>query len=190
MTIDDLLQIAPAEGVSGGAYSGDEWALAEQKFGIVFPDDYKDLINTYKTGRFGSYLWLLSPFPDVPGWRNMEAFVPGAWDRLRVTRTEFPDFYYNGPLWPDANGLFPWCRDDNGGLICWEANREADPSLWTSVSLDSHYSPAIYTYAFPATDVLYKFLTREITFWDEEDEHPADAADYVPFEVMRGAAGY
>lgn len=43
------------------------WNEVEDKFNIVFPDDYKQIIDMYGSGAVNHFLWIYSPFSSVNG---------------------------------------------------------------------------------------------------------------------------
>jgi hypothetical protein len=105
-----------------------EWGNVEAKLGISLPQDYKEFIEEYGSGKIGNFLSIFNPFS-----RNKNVNLI---DQLQLQRGVFMEllsFGENLPyeLFPQAGGIFPFAMTDNGDVLFWLTLGE--PNAWTIV---------------------------------------------------------
>lgn len=105
----------PNEPIDG---TGD-WSAAEKDFGCTFPNDFKELIRVYGTGRFLD-IRIANPLKQ---WGQ---------DIIRDDINRFRELSeaceFTLPLFPEQPGYLPWGSDSNGHLYCWWTVGTSD--LW------------------------------------------------------------
>lgn len=132
MTVSELQKIvAPPE---DPVHSGDlkRWQAIEEAIGIEFPKDYFAIAVKYGSGEFLSgTLEIANPFdPAYETWIEYEL------KKLRRSQEDSPeDMPY--AVFPEADGLFPFGRDDNGNRFLWQMSGE--PDNWPIVCRSSEY---------------------------------------------------
>lgn len=116
--------------------SAERLAAAERTLGITFPDDYKDLVNTYGSGSFNDFMLVFIPYANNR-YRNMLEVSKEIIDAYRTSHDTFPD---QAPFPPfgEPGGLFPWARTDNGDVFYWKT--EGDPNMWPTVLFESRHA--------------------------------------------------
>ena len=126
---DRLLTLAhpPANPVNAG--SREEFAYFEIRLGTKLPDDFKSIINSFGSGEWLEFYWILNPF---------EPHFERLWDEdesemLRSIRESHRDWPQFEPYtaWPEPRGLLPWGGNSNGGFLCWIV--EGEPATWKTV---------------------------------------------------------
>lgn len=93
------------------------WNEVEDKFNIVFPDDYKQIIDMYGSGAVNHFLWIYSPFSSNTNLNLMNKFyeLKISYEYMKNNFPEkFPLEFYNG-----KRGIFPWGITDNGDELYW-----------------------------------------------------------------------
>lgn len=148
-------------------HTGDEesWKRFELEIGIVLPDDYKELINTYGTGGIGNFIWFLTPFvndDNVNYLKKMSVMI----EAYKTSKDSFQE-YYKYDVFPAENGLLPWGYTDNGDELYWKTDAEVDN--WEIVVYESA-SPDCYNYKMSVSEFLYKIIIRElrVDFFSDE----------------------
>lgn len=75
------------------------WNEVEDKFNIVFPDDYKQIIDMYASGAVNHFLWIYSPFSSNTNLNLMNKFyeLKISYEYMKNNFPEkFPLEFYNG----------------------------------------------------------------------------------------------
>jgi len=132
-----------------------DWADVAKDLGTDLPVDYKSLIETYGTGAFAEFLWVLNPF--TPN-ENL-SLISVAKRRLegeRENRRAFPIPY---PLFPEKGGLLPWAVTDNGDTLFWLT--VGNPEQWHTV-LNPSRSNDYHRYEVGAVGFLTGWLRDEL----------------------------
>jgi hypothetical protein len=102
-----------------------DWSEVESTLGASLPTDYKAFINAYGTGVLADFLWIYSPFAQV-----VEAnLVIQSTGELRTQRELREEIAFPYPLFPVPGGLLPVGRTDNGDVLFWRTEGEAE--AWT-----------------------------------------------------------
>ncbi|MCA9070123.1 MAG: SMI1/KNR4 family protein [Planctomycetaceae bacterium] len=150
MAIDDLTSFIPPP--SSPIQTSGDWSVAEQDLGVVFPSDFKDLIQTYGTGEFFGNLGIENPLRE---WGR-----DGIRDRLERYRELREACEWSFPLFPESPGLLPWGSDDNGHLYCWWT--EGQPDDWSIVQLFHGYEEdPLEIVPGPITQFLIDFVSNK-----------------------------
>lgn len=109
------------------------WATAQERLGITFPDDYKELMSVFGTGVFDNVVGVISP---VESPAALAALTKEVRERLRLARANEPVPYR---LFPDRGGLFPWAEAGDGCTLFWRTDR-GGPNDWTIAFCDADFS--------------------------------------------------
>ncbi len=136
----------------------DSWSAVEVQIGTVLPRDYMDFINTYGSGIVCGVLRICSPFsPDA----NVDlSWIEGVLGMYNVMRENAPD-PSKIPLFPEARGLLPCGKTENGGAhLMWEV--ENRPDMWRMTILDGDRLEVEY-FDCNMTDFIAKLINGEIS---------------------------
>jgi hypothetical protein len=161
-----LKQIAPPPSVPTEAQG--DWKQVEATIGLTLPDDYKNLISQYGTGRFSDFLYAFNPF-SVNECLNLINSSQRILEGERKFKEEFPF-----PLFPEPNGLFPWGSTDNGNYLYWHTKGE--PRDWAVIVCARETKHKFYEMS--TTQFLEKWLSRELIcqVFPDNNEYFPDAA--------------
>jgi hypothetical protein len=173
MSLSKLVALVPppTNPVDAGTYG--EWSGVEEELGIVLPEDYKLLVNTYGIGWFANWIGILSPFSE-----RLPLIHPGRLS-LMAPNAEHPRYYHPFQIFPKPGGPLPWGQDDNAGLFCWLT--EGAPEQWPTINLDSHYSAEYRRVDLTATGLLFGWLSGDLTGdWYPEDVIPTQEQVFTP----------
>jgi hypothetical protein len=134
MVIDELLSVVtpPAQPVEA---SGD-WGEVTTRLGFSLPVDYMQLVESFGSGSFNNFIWVLNPFATNPN-LNLLYCLTRTLGGLRVLREKHPDLI-PFPLLFEPSGLFPWGVTDNGDILCWITKGET--GHWSTVVLPRQHS--------------------------------------------------
>ena len=100
-----------------------DWSKAEAEVALTFPDDYKQVVEAYGTGRFFNFLWVYSPFDPASEWRLSNQLHLSA-DNLRAYKAE--GFGVPLPIYPEPGGLVNFGSTENCNLLNWVATGESN----------------------------------------------------------------
>lgn len=162
-----LKKVAPPPNIPDEAHG--DWQQVEATIGLGLPNDYKDLISEYGTGRFSDFIYTFNPF-STNKWLNLTNTSKKILDGERTLRGDFSEFPF--PLFPEPDGLFPWGSTDNGNYLYWYTKGE--PQDWTIVVWESR-GPEHEVYEMSITQFLGKWLSRELNcqvFPDSDEYFP------------------
>lgn len=133
------------------------WKEFENKEGIIFPQDYKEIINYYGTGGIGKFLWFLTPFETDENVNYIYKMKVMS-DAYRHSKLKFPeDFKHN--IFPENKGLLPWGFTDNGDELYWETGNKFED--WKIIIYESRSSD-YFEYEMSLCEFLYKLICGEI----------------------------
>jgi hypothetical protein len=150
------------------------WDEVEAALGFKLPGDYKQFVSTFGTGAVDGFLWVLNPFSRNPHLNLIEDARSTLSAEREFAEEAGPRIPY--PLYPDANGLFPWGGTDNGDVLYWL--RTGDPTAWSVVVRESR-GPDWCEYKMSTTEFLACVLTRDIICDIFPDDFPSDAPRFV-----------
>lgn len=144
-----------------------DWQQVEATLGLKLPDDYKQLISQYGTGRFSDFLYIFNPFA-ANEYFNL---IHSSKKILAAQRELKEEFLLT--LFPEPEGLFPCGATDNGNYLYWYTKGE--PHTWAIVVWESR-GPEYEIYNAAITEFLAKWLSREIDcqVFPETDEYFPD----------------
>ena len=156
MQIDNLRTILPVPPSPVETHCR-PWSAVEQEVGTRLPDDYKEFIELYGSGRIGAFIWVLNPFASNQFISLGRQIV----DRLGALEALARDFGEQCPypLFPQSGGLLPFAVTDNGDVIYWITN--GDPNAWRVVVNEAR-GPRYEEFASNATDFLAAILTHRV----------------------------
>ena len=141
-----------------------DWSAVETQLHTALPDDYKALIQTYGTGGFNEFIYVLNPFA-ANRYRNLFALKDDILSAYRTLQQNFPDEYPE-PAYPEPGGLLPWARCDIGDEFFWRT--AGAPNTWTVVAIMDDTNQ--YHYELSATEFLARLLSNRL----EPTCYPAD----------------
>jgi len=121
----------PAEPVEPGRPDG--WAAVEATLGTRLPADFKAFTELYGSGTVDDFLYLFNPFASGQG-GNLLVEKDQVLAAYRQTRARYPELLPLPPF-PDAGGVLPLGRTENGDELYWVT--EGDPDDWPVALLES-----------------------------------------------------
>jgi hypothetical protein len=153
VSIAELRRLAPAPAWPLGSGDEQRWLLAENKLGLRLPTDYKDLVQTYGSGRFGNFLTVFTPFVS-DGYVNLLTQDTLALDAYREVRAALPHAAPY-PAYPEPGGVLPWAQTDNGDVVYWLTEGPSDS--WPIVVIEARHG-SYEQYALSTTEFLARLL--------------------------------
>jgi hypothetical protein len=145
----------PAEPLEPG--EPERWPEVEAALGTALPDDYKEFIEIYGSGKFDDLLYLLNPFArDQAGNLLQQKDVMLA--AYAETRAKFPKRLPLPPF-PEPGGLLPLGRSDNGNELYWLT--EGKPAAWGVVAFAAR-STRHEIHRLAVTEFLARLLSAEL----------------------------
>lgn len=150
MSITELKNLVPPPPNPIHVGDADRWTEIGKSIGIELPSDYFDLCAAYGSGEFlAGPLEIENPFnPDYRVWVEYEL------NKIRRCSPDDVPF----PIFPDANGLFPFGRDDNGNRYYWLITMDRP---WPIVC-GSHEYTDWESVDYPITEFLTLLLKNEL----------------------------
>ena len=118
MTLTSLRTIIAPPDLPRESGSPAAWAAVEEELGIALPNDYKEYVHTFGTGKIADFVLPYNPFSDNR-FLNLLKQVPKQVGTLRQMKEEFGEEECPYPLYPDPAGLLPWGCTDNGNILFW-----------------------------------------------------------------------
>lgn len=134
------------------------WAEIEEALGTALPNDYKEYITTFGTGKMADFVWPYNPF-SANRFLNLLKQVPNQVGTLRQMKEEFGDEECPYPLYPEAEGLLPWGSTGNGDELFWLMI--GSPNKWPVV-INEARSSRFEQYDESMTSFLAKLLAGKI----------------------------
>jgi hypothetical protein len=137
--------------------AGGSWSYVEERLGVELPEDFKDFIQLYGSGRIDRFVSVLNPFSTRPTLNLLEQSTRQL-DALRELHDYFGE---QNPfeLYPTAGGLLPVAITDNGDVIHWLTS--GNPADWTIVVNEAR-SPDYEQFACNLTAFLEGLLVKSI----------------------------
>ena len=152
MLIDKLTSVLPLPDPREHNFN---WDTIEKTYDIIFPEDYKLLLNLYGHGSIDNFFWILTPFcedANINVFSQLET-MKNAYGAMRdYLQTEF-DYGYH----PQSGGLFPWCLTENGDELYWSKHK----GTLKIVVFEARYAKK-HEYEMGIIEFLYKLLSRDI----------------------------
>ena len=146
----------PADPVAPGRPDG--WAEVEAALGTQLPSDFKAFTELYGSGMVDDFLYLFNPFAaDQDG--NLLVEKDRVLAAYRQTRARFPD-RLSLPPFPEAGGVLPLGRTDNGDELYWVTSR--DPDDWLVALVESR-AALLEVHPMPVTGLLAALAANQLT---------------------------
>lgn len=148
-SLDQLISLAPPPKEPKYVNSIADFTAIEASLGTRLPADFKLLLQTYGSGSWTEFYWVMNPFdPRVSGfWFDPGHHEMGLWRELRRDDPELIPY----PVWPDTGGLLIWGGNENGGRLFWLT--EGDPDRWPTLAMRDR-TPEFDRFDQPCTDLL------------------------------------
>jgi len=139
--------------VSGTPIPGFDWVAVLTRMKRALPPDFARLVGEFGALRIGP---ATVSAPDGSG-TDFFAELAALSDRVKAERAAS-----GGPLGtvhPEADGLIPWGRLENGGYLCWVPLPEDEPKRWPVVVVDETLRSSV-TYKMSASRFLLELATH------------------------------
>jgi hypothetical protein len=131
--LEQLRRLLPPPAEPLEAAPPDGWAEVEAALGTGLPDDFKAFTELYGSGKVDDFLYLFNPFAE-----GQDGNLLFEKDRVLAayaeTRAKFPARLPLPPF-PEAGGVLPLGRTDNGDELYWVTG--GDPGDWLVALLES-----------------------------------------------------
>lgn len=127
MAINDLLNVIPPPDKPVECRDGVKWEHAQETLGTDLPKSFLEIGTCYGSGRFCGFLSILNPLS--PDFESAVTYL------LEVLRDVKESRRYSYGVFPDRPGLLPCGGDENGNMLHWLT--EGDAEDWPVV-LESH----------------------------------------------------
>jgi len=156
-----------------------EWEAVEATVQTALPNDYKEFIQRYGTGKIDDFLWVLSPATNNSHLKlaqRKDAILRA----LREHRESLAGLGRKLPfaIFPEPGGLLPWGFTDNGDVCYWRTG--SDPNTWRVVVNDGRGS-MWEEFAGTMTEFLTALLSRRhVSEILTNDEFPSDLISFRP----------
>ncbi|WP_433017000.1 hypothetical protein [Kribbella sp. CA-294648] len=169
-------------------YLGDgSWEELFGQLGTRLPAQYVELLETYGSGSWSSWLNFFSPLPaNTPdpqhAFRGLPVFATEILDIYRELRAAHPEFQ---PLavWPEPGGFFPFAESVDGDALGWLTI--GSPDDWPLIVYPRHYDQGP-----PLTTDLFDTLLGWLRGGAAPESFPKldpddDPLEYATFEPWR-----
>jgi len=133
----------------------------EKQLGFTFPDDYKQFIAVYGSGRFADFVGFPHPFHPSSDSSRFLRFAKQRLEGIAFTKRETPRHATLFPTWPESGGLFPFGYTDNGGTICWLT--DGIPEQWPVVLFPDSYYGDYELIRLPVSQLLSGWLSHRLS---------------------------
>jgi hypothetical protein len=97
-----------------------DWNEVEKHFGLAFPPDYKEFINSFGCIGINEFYYLFSPTTESKN-LNLITQVPLVNDGYFTSKDEFPEDFICD-YYPTLPGLLPFCVTSNGDYLFFKAD--------------------------------------------------------------------
>lgn len=155
------------------------WETSERDLGTALPDDYKEFVSTYGTGRIDGFLWIFTPAASSEHLNLVEANRAHA--RLLDEMREWDPGYRPYDLYPTPGGLLAFGATDNGNVIYWRTRGE--PNHWTVVAYESR-GPQHVDFNGSMTEFMAALLSREASCDIFPPDFPSAHPTFVPVDMI------
>lgn len=168
--IDDLKRVCPPPEAARVSLR-ETWNDFEQHYGLRLPEEYKQVVETYGTGAFKTFIYVFQPTHENQ-WLDLESMTDS-------TANSFRSQYLRGTLRTpvDPSRLHVIGGTDNGDRIYYVIEDEStSPDLW-KIAVNESDSHEWFSYDGGLTEFIYEFVTGLISvpmFPEDLDEFPAE----------------
>jgi hypothetical protein len=154
MSIDQLIEVMPAPSSPFETPPAGGWSQVEGRLGVSFPQDYRDFIDRYGSGKVADFLWIFNPFSANEN-LNLERQI----QRQAAVLDELKGYGEKNPYepFPSPGGILPVGITGNGDVIFWKT--EQDGGHWSVVVNDSR-SPEWELFNFSLSQFLIEVLAK------------------------------
>lgn len=173
MTIETLLKVAPPPAKPTHVFTA-PWEVIEEQLRTRLPQDYKDLMRVYGSGKFVDLFGIYHPL----GQTKWDSIVYNA---LMLQRSSGD---CRLPIYPMPGGLLVCGLTDDGAYICW-LTRGATPEEWPIVLWDVRprtEEEEFTMFECDLTDFIAGVLTTGILHGGEDQEDIDWLKAQKPFE--------
>jgi SUKH superfamily protein len=158
MTLERLRRlVAPPSPAPRGGGSPEQWRQVEAFLGLVLPQDYKALVDTFGCGQFVNFITVFTPFAHDES-ANLLAQPDLSLRAYQAVRAEFPEAAPY-PAFPEPGGVLPWALTSNGDVLFWLT--EGPSNTWPIIAVESRHG-AIERHNLTTTDFLAQLLAGEL----------------------------
>lgn len=157
-----------------------DWTLVQGTMRTPLPDDYKEFVRYYGTGKLDKFLWVMNPVATNP---NVNLINRGSviLDAFREYRVGLSALGEKIPFaaFPEPGGLLPWAFSDNGDVCYWRTG-SVDPNMWRIVLNDGRQS-MWEQFDGSMTEFIEALLSRRyVSDILTDDEFPSITASFEP----------
>jgi len=153
--------------------TAEDFDAVERQVGTL-PDDYKVFLTHFGTGIINRFLWVLNP---ASANQHLN-FLRGGEPILKALKELKSDGEYSPyPLYPEAGGLLPFGKTDNGDALFWL--RVGEPNQWP-VIVNAARDPDYEKFDCGMTDFLADILTRHTRCSIFPKSFPGEASIFLP----------
>ena len=174
MSLEHLKSLVPPPPLPREGGTKELWKQVESELGLVFPVDFRNLLDAYGTGIFDDFLWLNNPFA-----KNMNLNFGYFLNSQMVVLKELLDNGESIPfrLFPDPEGIVPWGTTENGDVLYWHtAELQND---WAVVVNESR-GDSWESFMMPTTEFLLGIMTKKIRATIFPDDFPSEDPIFKP----------
>ncbi|MEP7229796.1 MAG: SMI1/KNR4 family protein [Ginsengibacter sp.] len=154
------------------------WTEFENEIKIKLPDDYKNFINLYGTGRLAELIWVLNPFAAKERF-NLISFLNNKKNAYNYLEKEY-ELKIPFSLFSNGEGILPFAFTDNGDTIYWNI-KSLKIKESTIVLIDSRDS-LFEEYSYEFAEFLFKILNGLLNSSILNDED-IKSKDFVPLKT-------
>jgi hypothetical protein len=173
MSVSDVARLITPPNNPNEAPQQRDWSKIEAQLATSLPEDYKEFVDLYGTGKIDNFLWIFNPFSQN---ENINLAT-----QVRVQLTALSELQTYGEvlpykLFPDPNGIFPFGITENGDVLYW--NAVGQPEVWT-VLVNEARSPDWEAFGMTMTEFLFKVLSRQIHPSAFPSAFPSDTPSFI-----------
>jgi len=174
--IENLLRIAPATGAD--AATSVNWSDLQRRLGCGFPDDYKELVETYVPGSFGGFIHIFRPSFPYPA-LDLEEQVESSASALAELRHGGEGIPYR---LDEPSELMAVGRTDNGDVIYFVRRPLDVPNSWT-IAVNEARGDEWNEFDGDITDFIASAVSGARRYTVFPASFPMDVAAFQPYEM-------
>jgi len=168
-SLKQLMQMVPPPHAPFEAGVAADFSRVEATLGLSLPDDYKQLVLTYGSGRWQEFWNVLNPFTEnrfLNLLTQSATLRPHDWSTLDSERycREAEGARYPHPIYPEEGGILPWAFTDNGGRFFWLT--VGNPQDWATIYYPDR-DPNFQVFAISAVDLLLGAISGTLPIFQE-----------------------
>jgi hypothetical protein len=155
MNLEFLVAAMPPPVSPVEAPRSEDWPAVESRLGAALPEDYKEFIEKYGTGKINDFLWVFNPFAKNEN-LNLFSQIEIQYEVLNELRSSGERIPYD--YFPMAGGLLPFGMSANGDVFFWRTSSSAEQ--WT-VAVNEGRSPSWEVFDVPMVQFLFETLSKK-----------------------------